>query len=95
VSITVTSNRQQDNDLGRLRRWVSQNAIWAALGEHSDDRSRQLAVTRDVERPQSAAHRDELPWENVTIAVDGQSTPFQVYQVKDGWVAVGGAQMVI
>src|SRR6266851_4932858 len=85
VSITVTSNRQQDNDLGRLRRWVSQNAIWAALGEHSDDQSRQLAVTRDVVRLQSAAQRDELPWENVTIPVDGQPTPFQVYQVKDGW----------
>jgi hypothetical protein len=90
ASITITSHRQQDNDLARLRRWVSQNAIWAALGEHSDDQSRQLAVTQDVERLQSAAQRDELPWENVTIPVDGQPTPFQVYEVKDGWwVAVG------
>jgi hypothetical protein len=90
ASITITSHRQQDNDLARLRRWVSQNAIWAALGELSDDESRQLAVTRKVERLQSAAQRDELPWENVTIAVDGQPTPFKLYEVQDGWwVAVG------
>jgi hypothetical protein len=90
VSITVTSNRQQDNDLARLRQWVSQNAIRAALREHADDESRQLVITRDVERLRSAARLDELPWENVTIPVDGQPTPFQIYEVKDGWwVAVG------
>jgi len=33
AATTITSHRQQDNDLARLRRWVSQNAIWAALGE--------------------------------------------------------------
>jgi hypothetical protein len=90
ASITVTSHRQQDNGLASLRRWVSQNAVRAALREHADDESSQLVVTREVERLQSAARLDELPWDNVTIAVDGQLTPFQLYEVQDGWwVAVG------
>ena len=90
ASITVTSHRQQDNGLASLRRWVSQNAVRAALREHADDESSQLVVAREVERLQSAARLDELPWENVTIAVDGQPTPFQLCEVRDGWwVAVG------
>jgi hypothetical protein len=90
ASITITSHRQQDNGLASLRRWVSQNAIWAALGEHSDYESSQLAVTREVERLQSAARLDELPWESVTIPVDGQPTPFQLCEVQyRWWVAVG------
>ncbi len=56
----------------------------------SDDESRQLAVTREVERLQSAAQRDELPWEHVTIPVDGQPTPFQLCQVQDGWWVAAG-----
>jgi hypothetical protein len=40
----------------------------------------------------AALREHELPWENVTIAVDGQPTPFQLYEVPDGWwVAVGRA----
>jgi hypothetical protein len=90
ASITVTSHRQQDNGLASLRRWVSQNVVRAALREHADDESSQLVAAREVERLQSAARLDELPWENVTIAVDGHPTPFQLYEVLDGWwVAVG------
>ncbi len=90
ASITVTSHRQQDNGLASLRRWVSQNAVRAALREHADDEFSQLVAAREVERLQSAARLDELPWENVTIAVDAQPTPFQLYEVLDGWwVAVG------
>jgi hypothetical protein len=91
ASITVTSHRRQDNGLASLRRWVSQNAVRAALREHADDEFSQLAAAREVERLQSAARLDELPWENVTIAVDGHPTPFQRCGVLDGWwwVAVG------
>jgi hypothetical protein len=90
AAITVTSHRRQDDDLASLRRWVFQNAIGAALREHADDESFQLARAREVERLQSAARLDELTWENVTIAVEGQPTPLQLCQVQDGWwVAVG------
>ena len=90
VSITVTSHRQQDESLALLRRWVSQNALRAALREHADDELSQLAADVEVERLQSAATLDELPWENVTIAADGQPTPFQLYQVLDGWWVAAG-----
>jgi hypothetical protein len=90
AAITVTSHRRQDDGLASLRRWVSQNAAGAALREHADEESFQLARAREAERLQSAARLDELTWENVTIAVDGQPTPFQLCQVQDGWwVAVG------
>ena len=90
AAITVTSHRRQDDGLASLRRWVSQNAAGAALREHADDESFQLARAQEVERLQSAARLDELTWENVTIAVDGQPTPFQLCHVQDGWwVAVG------
>jgi hypothetical protein len=90
ASIAVTSHRRQDDGLAPLRRWVSQNAAGAALREHADDESSQLVVAREVERLQSAARLDELTWENVTIAVDGQPTPFQLCHVQAGWwVAVG------
>jgi len=50
----------------------------------------EILGTHKVERLQSAAQRDELPWENVTIPVGGEPTPFQVYEVTNGWwVAVG------
>ncbi len=69
---------------------VSHNAAGAALREHADNESAQLARAQEVERLQSAAQLDELTWENVTIAVDGQRTPFQLCQVQDDWwVAVG------
>jgi hypothetical protein len=90
ASITVTSHRQQGSGLAPLRRWVSQNAVRAASREHADDGFSQLAADREVERLQSAAWLDELPWVNVTIAVDGHPTPFQRCEVLDGWwVAVG------
>ena len=90
ASITVTSHRQQDNGLASLRRWVFRNAVRAALRAHADDESSELVVAREVERLRSAARLDELPWENVTIAIDGKPTPFQLYEVQDGWwVAVG------
>lgn len=90
ASITVTSHRRQDDGLAPLRRWVSQNAAGAALREHADDESSQLARAQEAERLQSAARSDELTWENVTIAVDGQATPFQLCHVQDDWwVAVG------
>jgi hypothetical protein len=78
ASITVTSHRQQDNGLASLRRWVSQNAVRAALLEHPDHESSQLAAAREVERLHSAARLDELPWENVTVGVGGQPAPFQL-----------------
>ncbi|HEY3036912.1 MAG TPA: hypothetical protein VGJ54_19920, partial [Streptosporangiaceae bacterium] len=90
AAITVTSHRRQDDGLASLRRWVSQNAAGAALRERADDESFQLARAREVERLQSAARSDKLTWENVTIAADGQATPFQLCHVWDGWwVAVG------
>ena len=90
AAITVTSHRRQGDGLASLRWWVSQNAAGAALRGHADDESGQLARAQEVERLQSAARLDELTWENVTIAVDGQPTPFQLCHVQDGWwVAVG------
>lgn len=99
ASITVTSIRQRGNDLAVLRRWVSRNAILAALREnairaamqeHGDDAARQLLSVQQLERLESAAQRDELPWENVTIPVDGQPTPFQLCRVQDGWWVAAG-----
>ena len=93
ASITVTSHRQPGNGLEALRRWVSQNAIRAALRERADDQSGPPAIGREAERLQSAAQRDELPWQDVTIPVDGQPTTFQLCEVKDGWwVAAGQGQ---
>jgi hypothetical protein len=90
ASITVTINRQRDNGMASLRRWVSENAIRAAFREHTDDESRPLETAQEVERLQSAAQRDELSWQNVTIPVDGQPTQFQLYEVKDGWWVAAG-----
>jgi hypothetical protein len=93
ASITVTSHRQPGNGLGALRRWVSQNAIRAALRERADNESGPPAIGREAERLQSAAERDELAWQDVTIPVDGQPTAFQLCEVKDGWwVAAGRGQ---
>ena len=90
ASITVTSHRQQDNGLGSLRQWVSLNAIQAMLREHADDASGQLVASSQAERLQSAARRGELPWKDVTIPVDGQPMPFQLYEVQDGWWVAAG-----
>lgn len=80
AAITVTSHRRHDDGLAPLRRWVSQNAAGAALRGDAGDGSSRFARARP----------EELTWENVTIAVDGQPTPFQLCQVQDGWwVAVG------
>lgn len=85
VSITVTCHRHQDNGLASLRRWVLQNAVRAALLDHADDE-----FSPEVGRIQQAARLDELPWEEVTITVDGQPAPFRLCEVLDGrWVAVG------
>jgi hypothetical protein len=84
TSITVTSHRRQDNGLASLRQWVSQNAIRAMLREHADYESGQLVISLEADRLQSAARLDKLPWENVTIPVDGQPTPFQLYVMQDG-----------
>jgi hypothetical protein len=90
TSVTVTSHRQQDGGLAPLRRWVSRNAVLAALREHADDESGRPVVAGEAERLQSAAERDELPWQNVTIPVDGQPTPFQLCAVQDGWWVAAG-----
>ena len=85
VSITVTCHRHQDNGLASLRRWVLQDAVRAALLDHADDE-----FSPEVGRIQPAARLDELPWEEVTITVDGQPAPFRLCEVLDGrWVAVG------
>lgn len=90
TSITVTSHRRQDNGLASLRQWVSQNAIRAMLREHADYESGQLVISLEADRLQSAARLDKLPWENVTIPVDGQPTPFQLYVMQDGWWVTAG-----
>lgn len=93
ASITVASHRQPGSGLGALRRWVSQNAIRTALWERAADEPGQPAIGPEAERLQSAAQRDELPWQDVTIAVDGQPTAFQLCEMSEGWwVAAGRGQ---
>jgi len=89
ASITVTSHRRQDQDLGSLRRWVSLNAVRAMVREHAD-RAGELVSSPEAERLLSAARLDELPWEDVTIPVEGQPTPFQLFEVQDGWWVAAG-----
>ena len=95
ASIAVTSHRQPGEGLASLRQWVSQNAIRAALRDRDrgDDESGQPAIGPLAEQLQSAAQRGELSWQDVTIAVDGQPTAFQLWAMTDGWwVAAGRGQ---
>jgi hypothetical protein len=93
ASITVTSHRQPGSGLRALRRRVSQNAVRAVLLERADDESGLPAISREAEQLQSAAQRDELTWQDVTIPVDGQPTAFQLCEVAEGWwVAAGRGQ---
>lgn len=90
ASITVTSHRRQDQDLGSLRRWVSLDAVRAMVREHADDQAGELVSSPEAERLLSAARLDELPWEDVTIPVEGEPTPFQLFEVQDGWWVAAG-----
>ena len=93
ASITVASHRQPGSGLGALRRWASQNAVRTALWERVADEPGRPAAGPETERLQAAAQRDELPWQDVTIPVDGQPTAFQLCEMSEGrWVAAGRGQ---
>jgi hypothetical protein len=89
AAITVTSHRPRDNGIAGLRRWLAHSANQTGMRGDGETKPQKPGLDQEVERGSSTVGS---VWKTVTIAVDGSSTAFEIYQRDDDdWVAVGQA----
>jgi hypothetical protein len=83
-SIAITSHREDGHErYERTRSWASGNAYLRS----SQGKASQAAWDRSGPRPRPL---EDLVWAPISILVDGQETPFEVYDLGEGiWTAVG------